>query len=408
MRREDTPRMRTIASRMLLAGALLLGGTLATAAPARADTVLPVTGAVFNDPLGTPDEQNAVKNHIIGAIDATEPGRTLRTAMYALTDADYADALRNAHVRGVQVRVVLDHFESDSPAATSLIAALGRDMTQPSWVHVCPAGRACIADTDASRDSANPPVNPINHNKFFTFSRVGAAGQAEDVVIQTSANQTPANTSRFWNNAYTSVGNTELYTAYVNYFNDLAAERRDTDYFRQGTTSGAEKYYFFPQATGDLVVDILDNVTCTGNTTVGSASHKTVIRISAWALHRSAVARKLRDLADSDCWVEVVYRETSQLSVLGGHPRIRPYRLLLDNGTTTTGDDRFVHSKYLLVEGNYAGRPDTKWTFTGSHNLDFSSLRENDEAMLRIAGDAVHDAYRANFLDMRGHATLTS
>ncbi|MFF0203445.1 phospholipase D-like domain-containing protein [Streptomyces sp. NPDC005017] len=68
----------------------------------------------------------------------------------------------------------------------------------------------------------------------------------------------------------------------------------------------------------------------------------------------------------------------------------------------------FVHSKYLLVEGNYASQPDTRWTFTGSHNLDLSSLCENDEALLRIAGNNVHDVYRANHYAMRTHATLSS
>ncbi|OII67314.1 phosphatidylserine/phosphatidylglycerophosphate/cardiolipin synthase family protein [Streptomyces sp. CC77] len=385
----------------LLSGALL-AVLLAPSSPAAAVEDPPITaGAVFNDPLGTTSRQDAVKNHIIKAIDSTQSGRTLRTAMYALTDTGYSDALRRAHARGVQVRVVLDHSFSTSTAATQLTAALGTDMTQASWVHICPQDRACIADVTVDLGK-----NHINHNKFFLFSRVGDPGVAEDVVIQTSANQTPANTSRFWNNAYTAVGNTELYTAYTAYFNDLAAERRDADYFRQGKTAGAEKYYFFPQSTGDLMVSVLGNVSCTGNTTVGSASHKTVIRVAAYAFHRADVAAKLRQLADQDCWVEVVYNKTDELPALAGHPRIRPYQLRLDNGTATEGDDLFVHSKYLLIEGNYAGHPDTKWTFTGSHNLDLSSLRENDEALLRVEGAAVHDAYRANFLAMRSHATL--
>ncbi|MFG3497681.1 phosphatidylserine/phosphatidylglycerophosphate/cardiolipin synthase family protein [Streptomyces sp. NPDC047928] len=396
--------IRRIWATALLAGALLGTLLVPSGVAAAADTAaVPTTGAVFNNPLGTEAEQNAVKNHIIGAIDNTQSGRTLRAAMYALTDTGYSDALRRAHTRGVQVRVVLDHSYSTSAAATQLTSALGTDMTRTSWVHICPKDRACIADVTVDADK-----NHINHNKFFLFSRVGDPGAAEDVVIQTSANQTPANTTRFWNNAYTSVGNTELYTAYTAYFNDLAAERRDADYFRQGTTTGSEKYYFFPQQSGDLIVSVLDNVSCTGSTTVGSASHKTVVRVAAYAFYRAAVAQKLRSLADQGCWIEVVYNETDELGTLGGHPRIRPYKLRLDNGTPQEqGDDLFVHSKYLLVEGVYAGRPDSKWVFTGSHNLDVSSLRENDEAMLRIADAGVHDAYRANFLAMRGTATLT-
>lgn len=370
----------------------LLFTAIAPAAGSTAAEAPPVvTGAVFNNPKGTVAEQNAVKDHIIGAIDSTQGGRTLRAALYVMQDQDYADALVAAHRRGVNVRVVLDHksVEAPNPApAQSLINALGTDRTQPSWVRVCTSGGACIATGG---------TNPINHNKFFTFSRVGDAGVAEDVVIQSSANQTASATTRQWNNAYTVVGNTALYTAYTGYFNDLAAMSKTSDYYRQGE-AGDAKYYFFPQRSGDIVLGFLDNVICTGNTTVGTASHKTIVRIAAWALHRDAIAAKLRSLADQSCWIEVVYKDSNDLAILQGHPRIKPYHL--------DADGYFVHSKYLLVEGNYAGHRDTKWTFTGSHNLDVSSLRENDEALIRVAGAAAHDAYKANFLAMRAGAVL--
>ncbi|MFF8279865.1 phosphatidylserine/phosphatidylglycerophosphate/cardiolipin synthase family protein [Streptomyces lateritius] len=371
-----------------VAFALLFSGIT----PAAAESVPPVvTGAVFNNPKGTAAEQNAVKNHIIGAIDSTQGGRTLRAALYVMQDQDYTDALVAAHSRGVNVRVVLDHksVEAPNPApAQNLIAALGTDKTQGSWVQVCTSGGACIAAGG---------TNPINHNKFFLFSRVGDAGVAEDVVIQSSANQTLSATTRQWNNAYTVVGNTALYTAYTGYFNDLAAMNKTSDYYRQGE-AGDTKYYFFPQQSGDIVLGFLNNVSCTGNTNVGTTSHKTIVRIAAWALHRDEIAAKLRSLADQDCWIEVVYKDSNDLATLQGHARIKPYRL--------DADGYFVHSKYLLIEGNYAGHPDTKWTFTGSHNLDVSSLRENDEALIRLAGATAHDAYKANFLAMRAGAVL--
>ncbi|MBN3928861.1 phosphatidylserine/phosphatidylglycerophosphate/cardiolipin synthase family protein [Streptomyces verrucosisporus] len=178
--------------------ALLLGALLAPAGTAAGEVAAPVTtGAVFNDPQGTTARKNAVKDHIIGAVNATQSGRTIRAALYALADQDYADALIAAHDRGVQVRVVLDSKYADRSAARNVRTALGGD----------------------------------------------------------------------------------------------------------------------------------------------------------------------------------------------------------------TADGYLAHSKYLTVEGNYAGHPDTKWTFTGSHNLDHSSLRENDEALLRLEGAAPHDAYKRNFLDMRAVAT---
>ncbi|MGW8600088.1 phospholipase D-like domain-containing protein [Streptomyces sp. NPDC055893] len=367
--------------------ALVISGIV----PATADAPPIVTGAVFNNPKGTAAEQDAVKNHIIEAIGHTQEGRTLRAALYVMQDQDFTDALVAAHLRGVNVRVVLDHksVESPTPApAQNLIAALGTDQSQRSWVQVCTAGGACIASGGS---------NPINHNKFFTFSRVGDAGVTEDVVIQSSANQTASATTRQWNNAYTVVGNTALYTAYTGYFNDLAAMSKASDYYRTGE-AGDTKYYFLPQQGGDIVLGFLNNVSCTGNTTTGTTSHKTIVRIAAWSLQRDEIVTKLRSLADQDCWIEIVYKDSSDLPKLQGHPRIKPYHL--DAG------GYFVHSKYLLVEGNYAGHPDTKWTFTGSHNLDYSSLRDNDEALIRLSSAAAHDAYKANFLAMRAEAVL--
>ncbi|MFF0275604.1 phosphatidylserine/phosphatidylglycerophosphate/cardiolipin synthase family protein [Streptomyces sp. NPDC004330] len=381
-----------IRQRFWAAVSVALALVLSLVAPAAAEGAPPVvTGAVFNNPKGTAAEQDAVKNHIIAAIDKTQAGRTLRAALYVMQDQDFTDALVAADQRGVNVRVVLDHKSVEAPApapAQNLIAALGTDKSQNSWVQVCSAGGACIAAGG---------TNPINHNKFFTFSRVGDAGVAEDVVIQSSANQTVSSTTRQWNNAYTVVGNTALYTAYTEYFNDLAAMSKNSDYYRTGE-AGDAKYYFFPQQSGDVVLGFLNNVSCTGNTTTGTTSHKTIVRISAWALHRDAIATKLRSLADQDCWIEIVYKDSNDLPTLQGHARIKPYHL--DAG------GYFVHSKYLLVEGNYAGHPDTKWTFTGSHNLDVSSLRENDEALIRLEGAAAHDAYKANFLAMRAQAVL--
>jgi phosphatidylserine/phosphatidylglycerophosphate/cardiolipin synthase-like enzyme len=368
--------LKRLAVTSVLAGALLLPAIPATAA----EQAPPIsTGAVFNNPKGSTAQKNAVKNHIITAINNTQSGRMIRSALYALKDQEYTDALVAADRRGVAVRVVLDAKFKSSAATQNLISALGTDKSKDSWVHVCTVGAACIATGRSSM---------INHNKFFTFSRIGDAGEAEDVVIQTSANQTSLNTEKYWNNAYTVVGNTALYTAYRDYFNDLAAMTKNENYFTSGKV-GKEKYYFFPQKSGDIVVSILDNLSCARSATV---------RVAAFALHRDAVAQKLRSLADQGCSVRIVFNDSNDVSKLSGHRNIALRRL-------STSDGYLVHSKYLLIEGDYAGHADTKWTFTGSHNLDESSLRDNDEAMLRLEGAGPHDIYRQNFESMFAVAT---
>lgn len=337
------------------------------------------TGAVFSNPKGTAAQQNAIKNHIVKAIGNTQSGRLIRVSLYALNDQGYTDALTAAHRRGVNVRVVLDAKFWSSPATQSLVAELGTDRTKLSWVRKCTVGAACIAEGG---------VNAINHNKFFTFSRIGDAGEAEDVVIQTSANQTEVNVDKYWNNAYTIVGNTPLYSAYVSYFNDLADMKKNADYYTTEKV-GDVKYYFFPQKTGDVVVDVLENVSCTGGSTVS---------VAAFSLHRDEVVAALVALGQQGCTVKIVYNDSNDVSKMVGKKNVQIRRL-------STSDGYLVHSKYLLVEGTYAGHTNTKWTFTGSHNLDFSSLRENDEALLRLEGAAPYAAYLTNFASMFGQAT---
>ncbi|MFF7470091.1 phospholipase D-like domain-containing protein [Streptomyces sp. NPDC008092] len=361
----------------------------ANAAPAAEEPAAAAitTGAVFNDPQGTAAEQQAIVSHVKSLVRQAPAEARVRIALYVVTDMDFVNELIAASARGVHVRIVLDSTDQNDPAYARLVSALGGDRAANSWVKRC-ANRACVGNAGT----------PRMHNKFFLFSR---AGDGDDVVVQSSANLTAHNTQDYWNNAVTVVGNTGLYTAYVDYFADLAAspDRETDDYYRM-TTSGDVKSYFFPRAgsgdSTDTVVEILDNVTCEGNTTVGTPTGRTVIRIGAWDLTREGIAKKLRSLADENCWIDVVYRHMSSGSAadLSGHDRIKLYEL-------NQADGDLIHSKYLLVEGTYASQKDTKWVFTGSPNYDESSLRENDEALLRIKSAGIHDQYKNNFVSMR-------
>ncbi|MFD2768104.1 phospholipase D-like domain-containing protein [Micromonospora eburnea] len=173
---------------------------------------------------------------------------------------------------------------------------------------------------------------------------------------------------------------------------------KNNDYYRT-TSGGNAESYFFPRAgssaSTDTIYNMLDeNVTCEGNTSVGTETGRTVIRIGMWDFSRNAIATKLRELADRKCWVDVVYTEMGGdvRSILGGHDRIQLYRI---------SGSYIVHSKYMLIEGTYRGLRDTKWVITGSHNYSDQALREDDEALLRIRSATIHDQYRSNFWALR-------
>jgi phosphatidylserine/phosphatidylglycerophosphate/cardiolipin synthase-like enzyme len=367
-----------------------LATALLVAAPPASAAV--TDGAVFNNPL-VASEQYKIRDHVRTLINGAPAGSTIQVAMYHFNDTTVANDLVAAKNRGANVRLVVDYSASADTAVRTLVTALGSDRTKASWIVLCTQNAACIGSAGT----------PIMHNKFFLFS--STSGSA-NVVVQSSANLTPENATKFWNNAVTLVGNTGLYNAYTSYFNDLSAKVKNSNYYRT-VGSGNAKVYYFPRAGSDESTDTVynmlnENVTCEGNTTVGTQdTHRTIIRIGMWYFSRDDIARKLRQLADAKCWVDVIYTtiDAGSLGQLTNHPRIALYQFP-DNA----GNPFVIHSKYMLIEGTYAGERDTKWVVTGSHNYSNAALRENDETMLRIKSAPIHDQYRANFRTARDAA----
>ncbi|MBP2322723.1 phosphatidylserine/phosphatidylglycerophosphate/cardiolipin synthase-like enzyme [Kibdelosporangium banguiense] len=361
-------------------GKLLTGllTVVALVVPVPSAAAAVTSGAIFNDPT-VPAKQQVIVNHIRSLIQGAAVGSSIRVAIYHFSDANVAADLVAAHNRGVDVRMVQDYSDSATAASKTVKTALG------SRVTVCTQDRACIGDYKS----------PIMHNKFFLFSNTSGS---TNVVVQSSANLNAGNSTKLWNNAVTLVGNAALYTSYDKYFNDLAAKKKDNDYYRS-ENAGNTKTYFFPRAGSDESTDTIynmlnENVTCEGNTSTGTETGRTIIRIAMWYFSRDDIARKLRQLADQKCWIEIVYTtlDDGSRGHLTGHDRIVLYQI---------SGNYEVHSKYMLIEGTYAGKKDTKWVMTGSHNYTSSALRENDEALLRIESGPIHDQYRANFWALR-------
>lgn len=355
------------------------------ARPCRDAATAPVrTGAVFNDPAaGNP---TAIVAKICDLVHQAQPGSRIRVAHFVISGAaglDFATELIAAHRRGVDVQMVLDGWQDTTPAAAALRTELGVDKSEDSWLHVCsrvsPEGNtsSCIGTKG-------------QHNKFYLFSRTGGA---RDVVVQASANLTDLNSRTYWNNATTLVGNRKLYQAYNGYFEDLAAERANDDYYRTTTTAmsgGLVLAYFFPRAEGDHVLEILSRLSCRRDTTVH-------IGMSEWDVNRLAIAQRLVALSGQGCEVKIVHGPMAPevLAALSAAPRIQVRAL--DDPNALPG---YLHSKYFLIKD-----PHTRWVFTGSPNWNVTSLRRNDEAMIQTNIRAVYDAYEANFARLFAVAT---
>lgn len=381
---------------LLAAGAVAVAATLAGTgtATAQASTCADaplkpvVTGAVFSEPVG--GDPVAIVRELCGLVRQAPAGSTIQVAHFVMSGTagtEFADELIKAHQRGVKVRVILDGDRRGATVAARLAAALGTDIAAGSWTHVCTGPMsggtaACIG-------------NKGQHNKFYLFSR---AGRASDVVVQSSANLTDLNSTTYWNNAVVLAGNKRLYDAYDAYFQDLAAERKNLDYYRvvqTGAAGGSVRAHFFPKADGDPVVEHLDKVSCRpGTTTIR-------VGMSEWDAYRIGIAQRLRELAGQGCRVQIVYgiMDDEVKDVLAAEPRVELSGL--GSGSALPGR---IHSKYLLVEGSFDGDRDARRVLTGSHNYNETSLRRNDEALLSLNNKGIYRQYVANFDRMRAAA----
>ncbi|MFI7611493.1 phosphatidylserine/phosphatidylglycerophosphate/cardiolipin synthase family protein [Nonomuraea terrae] len=381
----------SVLSAAALAASVLAGtgaGAGTAASPcADAPTAPVATGAVFSEPVG--GDPVAIVRTLCGLVRQTPAGASIQVAHFVMSGtagSEFATELVKAHRRGVGVRVVLDGDRRGAAVAAQLAAELGTDVTARSWLHVCTG--------PMSGGTAACVGNKGQHNKFYLFSR---AGDASDVVVQSSANLTDLNSTTYWNNAVVLPGNKRLYAAYDAYFADLAAERKNLDYFRSvqtGARGGSVRAQFFPKASGDPVVDDLAKVSCSGGTAIR-------VGMSEWDASRVAIAERLRDLAAGGCEVTIVYgiMDDEVKAVLEAQPRVE--LSTLGSGGALPGR---IHSKYLLVEGSYDGDRDAHWVFTGSHNYNETSLRRNDETLLRLNDRNVYRQYVANFDRMRAAA----
>ncbi|MFG2840232.1 phosphatidylserine/phosphatidylglycerophosphate/cardiolipin synthase family protein [Streptomyces zaomyceticus] len=411
--------------------ALAVGASLLVAPSASAEPVLAVTtGPVFNDPNSTDaSARGRILSHLAGLVDGAEAGSSIRISLYLFQSVYLANKLGDAHKRGVTVQVVVD-ADSRSTGLETLKTRLADPAGAPgSWVRTCKPEEACLAlDPGTTAADPNGTYDNVNHNKFFLFSRTKGKGDVavDDVVVQGSGNLTSQDTDDWWNDALTVVGNTELFTAYRGYFDDLAAAAAgqipQVSEYAHDTQAGKAKVYFFPRSGSDTVVNILGTVaptgtpdSCAGNSPgVGTADGRTRIRIAQGHITRTEVARKLWELAEAGCDIEIVYRSldnwTADDKPLGqvanwltrpvtGKGRITLHQL--DNDKRGGSDS---HTKYLLIEGTYYGGVNKKIVFTGSHTYTTTALRYNDETLLKYEDATVFDAYVGNFESQRAAA----
>lgn len=419
--------MNGFIARPLLSAAIVIGtaaglGLLATPAAAAAEPDPVMNKAVFNNPIGTVAEQNAIFAQLARVIDRVPAGEEIQMSFFdfsvydvpdSLDTPDLVDRLVNAYTRGVRVKIIVDQETIADAPYGRLRPILGSNDAAGSYIVHCadkfPSQRRGCIGTRAITYSTGT-VYAYNHNKFLTATKIvlnnGTA--VSNVVYQASANLTWWDANEAYNNGVT-FSDSATFQAYRKYFADLRAYRYDSDgnnnYYWVMPTGTTYKGHFFPRQersgqpvsdpATDTVISILNSVTSCSYYDAGW--HQTDVRVAMWSFTRTEVAKKLTALRNAGCWVDVVYSDASSsvLSALGSSVQVTKC-----NFNVGPGRDIRLHSKYILIDGAYDDDIIPR-VFTGSHNLAISALRQADETLLRIMGRGMHDDYLRNFWKAR-------
>ncbi len=323
--------------------------------------------AYFNFPYPSGTEDTKLEEVIQDLLELAKPGSDVFVSMYTWTRPTMAEAFVKAYKRGVHIQIIMNFNRAKRTNLEIYTYLTHEDRLPHTVVKVCYDG--CHG-------------NKINHNKFILFSELSDGSR--NVVVQSSANLTWSQLKKH-NNLVVIRDDLSLYNAYLNYWFDLHRDELDLDYYTTELGNTGTKVYFFPRESGDTILNILNNIN-------GDSDCEIRIAMSIWKNERSYLVERLAELKSQGCSVRVIVNERYEDIIALLTARSITYKTYPVEGAEVGT----VHSKYLLVKGNYSG-VQRKIVWTGAHNYSRAALKKNDETLLKITDDAIYDAFIANW-----------
>jgi hypothetical protein len=379
----------------------------------------PKEGALFNNPFTK--DSTVVVRQLLNGFRAASAGTTVKVAMYSMSRWDAAKAVIRAHCRGVNIQYLTDDHANGTSAIQAVKAVVTADATGSTYKacylscssdYTWHAARVRVVTTE------NPVYRPYMHAKYITFDSLGGV---PFVSMVSSGNFTSTQVVHGWNNVYTAVRDQTTYDFLNARLAEMWADTSGNDYaVKTSLASPVKTNYFFPWAVAnpddstqtvdpatDPYTKFLENVKCTGAAKgYGNPQHKTQVLVSMyqWTSSRLYLARRLKTLKNKGCEVKVIMSPSEwDLEVM---PILRKFdkkkaktTYKYGNILLRTGDrhGRFVHSKFIIVNGKWGSDKKAHYVFTGSGNWSKSGLRFNNELNLLIKGGPAYGQFKANW-----------
>ncbi len=381
----------------LMAALVAVSVAVVPTRPASAALAAGVTHeAIFSNPTAYATKTDyKIHERMVKMVNETPPGSTIRHTAWNITYVRFADALINAHKRGVNVYVVQNGAKTTTQL-TRIKSVLG------SRHKICKK----VVSTGVINGCLSGAVNSYMHSKVTTFSTTGTKKR---VVTSGSTNMT--NHGYEVNDMLIVAGDSTLYDGYVRYFNDMFNQRTNPNYMT--STNGvvrapgsASVSYFSPRltSTGTRGVEPSTSVTTQAATDpvvmalrrmTGGAGCSLKLAERYWNSERVHVTSQVVRIKKAGCSVIAIsddmdWKTRNQL--VGAGVTLR--KTLRD---TVYAYDNKMHGKYFVMEGTIDGVAGAREVWQGSHNLVGSSLRYADDTLMQVKHGPTVSAYEAAF-----------
>lgn len=402
--------LRALSAALALVIALTLPSLLASPSVAGQATWRPPAGAVFNNPAGSKAARWRIINTINAATRHARPGSTIWMALYLMDSKSTADALINAHQRGVRVRMVVSKGNASTHQMARIARAVNKDNNDdaPGELKWGPDGSFVKYCVGGCRTKAG-----FIHSKFYVFSQTGAA---RDVVMVSSSNPNRGGANAGWNNLFVAHGKSRLVNHPTQGFaavHDEMSRDRPVDNPYREVEEGAFQAGFLPALSGyDPIYSNLSAVRCKGATGGAGSKGRTVIKIGmfVWTGDRGVrFARKVAELGRAGCRIGVIHaflgkRVRDILRPAAKRGQVKLWDSKIDRNRDGNYEYR-IHHKVLMVSGVYRGDSSSWTVHTSSDNWVNDTTRRSDENHLVIAKRGAYNTYVKNWNRIRsGHA----
>ena len=366
---------------------------------------------------GAPND-DTILNEAITLLSEATPGSAVSINLHSMTDEGrFEAALDEARDRGVWIGINFGEDSNDLDDWANPPADPTKTDRAPTFLRKCPAGTGCIS-SNASGEM---------HMKFMLFSELKRPDGSlwPNNVWVTSANMTvPTGTQKF-NNAVTLFGVKGLYDqlrevwedGYYGPYRD-STKTRTSDYFRSDLGLNKGWGYFHTDLAGAYDENTYGYVSPDSDTSSDmwkgrfddvkppfEGGGPCAIRVMQTQLDpkgaRQAPVDELVRLKNrsgaggAGCSVYVVVnKQVNGPYEIGQRAREKLYCAGIPVRWAR------VHDKSAIITGTYAGIADRRIVVTGSQNMTYSGLRENDDLMLRFYDSpGLYDLFYAHFGD---------